>query len=123
MTVTRLAAALDLDVYDVGICLPCLSFVAFPLDDGDEQETARAVAEFAPILWDEGLALPLRAALERAQGRGLPGAAGAIEDVELHGSGALIVAAVVRRLAADLTRRTREVKLSIDRTELRCNTV
>jgi hypothetical protein len=118
MTVAQLAEALDLDVYDVGICLPCLSFVAFPLDAGDEQETARAVTEFAPILWDEGLALPLRAALERSRGRGVPGADVAIEDVELHGSGALIVAAVVRRLAADLTRR----KLSVDRTELRCNT-
>jgi hypothetical protein len=77
VTVTQLAAALDLDVCDVGI-------------------------------WDEGLAPPLRAALERARCRGIHGAAVAIDDVELHGSGALIVAAVVRRLAADLTMRTRE---------------
>lgn len=110
---TQLAAALELDVYGAGICLLCLSFVAFPLDAGNEQETARAVSEFAPILWDEGLAPPLRAALERAQRRGLPGAAAAIDDVELHGSRALIVEAVVRRLAADLM---------IDRTELQCNT-
>lgn len=73
MTVTQLAAALDLDVYDAGICLPCLSFVSFPLDAGDEQETARAVSEFAPILWEEGLEPPLRAALERAKRRKLPG--------------------------------------------------
>jgi hypothetical protein len=45
MTVAQLAEALELDVYDVGICLLCLSFVAFPLDAGDEQETARGVVE------------------------------------------------------------------------------
>ena len=63
MSLQQLAAELDLDVYEVGICHACLSFVSFPLDDGDKQGTARAVREFAPILWDEGLAEPLKAAL------------------------------------------------------------
>src|SRR3989442_7327474 len=108
MSTERLAAALDLDVYEVGICHACLSFVAFPLDDGDEREVARAVGEFAPILWEEGLALPLQAALERARRRGVRGAQAAIEDVEHRGAAAPVVEAVVRRLAAELTRRTRE---------------
>lgn len=108
MTAEQLAAALGLDVYEVGICHACLSFVSFPLDDGDEREVARAVRRFAPILWEEGLALPLQAALEQARRRGVVGAAAAIADVERQGPRAPIVAAIVRRLAADLTRRTRQ---------------
>jgi hypothetical protein len=108
MTVEHLAAALDLDVYEVGICHACLSFVSFPLDAGEEREVAGAVRAFAPILWEEGLALPLQAALERARRRGVAGAAAAIADVERRGCRAPIVSAVIRTLAADLTRRTRE---------------
>jgi hypothetical protein len=108
VSVGRLAAELDLDVYEVGICHACLSFVSFPLDAGDERETARAIREFAPILWEEGLALPLRAALERARRRGVAGADVAIEDIARRGARASIVTAAIRRLAAELTRRTRE---------------
>ena len=108
MTAEQLAAELDLDVYEIGICHACLSFVSFPLDDGDEREVARAVHEFAPILWEEGLGLPLQAALERARRRGVAGAAAAIADVARNGPRAPIVSAVICRLAADLTRRTRE---------------
>jgi hypothetical protein len=108
MSVQGLAAKLDLDVYEVGICHACLSFVAFPLDAGDEGETARALREFVPILWEEGLALPLQRALERARRRGVEGADVAIADIDRRGAGAAIVTAVVRQLAADLTRRTRE---------------
>lgn len=104
----ELALALDLDVYEVGICHACLSFVSFPLDRGAEPEVRRALRHFAPVLWDEGLALPLQAALERARRCGVSGAAEAIADVEARGARATIVAAVIRRLAADLTRRTRE---------------
>ena len=86
MTVQQLAAELDLDVYEVGICHACLSFVSFPLDDGDERKTAAAVRRFGPILWEEGLAEPLRAALERAQCRGIVGAETAIAEVESFGA-------------------------------------
>ena len=108
MSLQQLAAELDLDVYEVGICHACLSFVSFPLDDGDEREVARALRKFGPILWEEGLAVPLQAALERARRRGVVGAERAIADVEACGAQAAIVAAVIRQLAADLTRRTRE---------------
>jgi hypothetical protein len=108
MSSERLAAELDLDVDEVGICHACLSFVAFPLDTGDERETERALRAFVPILWDEGLALPLQVALERGRRRGLAGVNAAIADVERVGSQAPIVRAVVRRLARDLMRRTRE---------------
>jgi len=108
MTAQQLVAELDLDVYEVSICHACLGFVAFPLDAGDERKTAGAVRRFGPILWEEGLAEPLRAALERAGRRGVAGAERAIADIETFGGQAPIVGAVVRQLAADLTRRTRE---------------
>jgi hypothetical protein len=69
-----LALALDIDVYQVGICHACLSFIALPLERGREDEVERALSEFAPILWDEGLALPIQAALQRAVVRGVQGA-------------------------------------------------
>ena len=34
----ELAAQLDMHVHAIPICLPCLTFVAWPLDDGDERE-------------------------------------------------------------------------------------
>jgi len=63
----KLAAKLDVHVHELPICLPCLSFVAFPLDSGDERELRRATLHFTPILWEEGLAEPARQALERAR--------------------------------------------------------
>lgn len=104
----ELVLALELDVYEVGICHACLSFVSFPLDLGDEPEVRRALRHFAPVLWDEGLALPVQAALHKASRSGVAGAAEAIADVDARGARATVVRAVIRRLAADLTRRTRE---------------
>ena len=104
----ELAGALDLDVNEVGVCHACLSFVSFPLDLGDEAAVRRALRAFAPILWADGLALPLQAALERARRRGVPGALEAIADVNARGPRASIVRPVVRRLAADLNRKSRE---------------
>ena len=108
MTSTQLAAALDLDVYEVGICHACLSFVSFPLDAGDNRKVAGAVRSFAPILWEEGLALPLQRALELARRCGVEGADAAIADVARQGCRAPIVGAAIRVLAAELTRRTRQ---------------
>jgi hypothetical protein len=38
-----------------GVCLACLTFVAFPLDHGDEQEAASWTRRHTPDLWFEGL--------------------------------------------------------------------
>lgn len=100
----NLVRALDLDVHRVGICHACLSFVSFPLDEGDEAEVRRALRHFAPVLWSEGLALPLQAALECARRDGVPGAEEAIADVRARGARASVVRPVIRRLAADLNR-------------------
>ena len=93
---------LELDVHDTGICLACLSFVSFAIDEGDESEVRSATFTFAPSLWDEGLALPTVLALERARRAGVRNAQEAIEDVERRGSRSPVVRAVVRRLGADL---------------------
>lgn len=97
-----LASALDLDVHEVGVCHACLCIVSFAIDKGDERDIRRTVAQIAPDLWHDGLALPLRAALERARRRGVATAAAAIEEVERRGPRSAVVRAVVRRLAADL---------------------
>jgi hypothetical protein len=103
-----LAAALDIDLDDVGVCWACLSFVSTALEGGDERDVRRTSARIARDLWAEGLALPVQVALERARRRELPDAEAAIAAVERAGPRAPIVQAIVRRLAADLTRRTRE---------------
>jgi imidazolonepropionase-like amidohydrolase len=98
----ELAAKLDVHVHAITICLPCLSFVAFPLDDGDERELRRATLHFTPILWEEGLAEPAREALERARQRGLKDAERAVADVEARGARTTIARAIVCVLALQL---------------------
>jgi hypothetical protein len=102
----ELAAQLDLDVDEVGICHACLSVVSFPLRAGDERETRRATNEFAPMLWDEGLEAPVRKALERARAAGVADADAAARDIEARGGRSITVKAIVRRLAADLWERS-----------------
>jgi hypothetical protein len=97
-----LAAALDLDVHEAGICLPCLSFVSFPLDDGDEREVRRNTLNMTPILWEEGLAEPARTALEGARERGVKDADSALADVDRSGARTTIARAIVRALALQL---------------------
>jgi hypothetical protein len=99
-----LAAALDLDVHALPICLACLCDVSFAIDGGDERDVRRTVGQTAPHLWSEGLALPARKALERARVRGIAGAEAAIADVERRGVRSPIARAIVRRLGEDLLR-------------------
>jgi hypothetical protein len=98
-----LASSLELDVDAVGICHACLSFVSTALDDGEEREIRSQTLRLTPILWDEGLALPLQLALERAQARGVPDAARAMADVRSAGARTTIARAVVRQLALQLS--------------------
>src|SRR5215211_3995700 len=92
-----------------GFATPASAFVAFPLDLGNEAEVRGALRQFAPVLWAEGLALPVHAALAEAEERGVPGAAEAIVDVRARGPRAAIVRVVIRRLAADLNADSKEV--------------
>jgi hypothetical protein len=98
----KLAAKLDVHVHEIPICLPCLSFVVFPLDSGDERELRRATLHFTPILWDEGLAEPARLALERARVRRVKDADRAVADVDARGARTTIARAIVHVLALQL---------------------
>ena len=107
MDVDALAARLHLDLDRLGICLACLSIVSTALDSGDERVVRKALDYFAPALWEEGLALPLRAALERAAKAGDAEAEIAIGQVARQGSRSRVVKAIVRRLAQELGDRMR----------------
>ena len=98
-TVKQLADALELELYSAGVCLPCLTFVAFPLGSGDERTARREARKLAPDLWAEGLELTTMLALETARRDGVPAAEQAIEDVRRDGWRSLVVHAIVWRLA------------------------
>jgi hypothetical protein len=100
-----LAAELALDVDDIAICHACLSFVSFAIDSGNDHKVASSITRLAPDLWAEGLALPVRLALERARKRGVANAGEAIASVDRNGPRSRVVRAIVRRLAADLSAR------------------
>jgi hypothetical protein len=107
MDATALACRLDLDLDEVGICFACLFTVSMALDSGDEEVVGRALDFFTSLLWEEGLALPTLAALERARRAGDDEARAAIVEVERLGADAPVVRAIVRRLAQELGDRHR----------------
>jgi hypothetical protein len=102
-----LAAELDLDVDDIGICHACLSTVTFAIDGGNPHKIAGAVRSMTPYLWDEGLALPARMALERARRRGVANAGEALREIQKNGPRSRVARAIVRRLGADLGARAK----------------
>lgn len=95
----ELAEALELELFGAGVCLPCLTFVAFPLDSGDERAARREARKLAPDLWADGLELTALVALETAKRDGVPGAEQAIEEVGREGPRSAVVQAIVWRLA------------------------
>jgi hypothetical protein len=95
----ELADALELELFSAGVCLACLTFVAFPLDLGNEREARREARKLAPDLWAEGLELTTMLALETARRDGVPNADEAIQAVQLDGSRSVVVGAVIWRLA------------------------
>ncbi|HZC30270.1 MAG TPA: hypothetical protein VE261_02055 [Gaiellaceae bacterium] len=105
MNADAVADALELDVDDVPICLACLSFVSFAIDSGDEREIRRWTMTMTPDLWEEGLALPARLAVERAAARGVAGAADALAELRARGPRSRVARAIVRRLNAQLSER------------------
>lgn len=99
--------AQKLDVgLDVGICHACLCFVTFALDDSPPALSGQ-VRRMTPILWAEGLEAPALAAARRACERGVRDAHVALADLEQNGGRSATARAIVRRLAAELARRTR----------------
>jgi hypothetical protein len=98
-TAKELANALELQLYSAGVCLACLTFVAFPLDSGDERTARREARKLAPNLWAEGLELTTMLALETARRDGVAGAAEAVEEVRQARWRSPVVHAIVWRLA------------------------
>ena len=94
-----IAERLELDLLSSGVCLPCLTFIAFPLDSGDEAEARREARRLVPELWADGLELTTRLALETASRDGVAGADEALDVVNRLGPRSRVVEAIVRRLA------------------------
>jgi hypothetical protein len=107
MNADAVAAALDLDVDDLPICLACLSLVTCAIDSGDEREIRRWTLKMTPDLWEEGLALPARLAVERACHSGVADAAAALDELVQRGPRSGIARAIVRRLGAQLSARAK----------------
>ena len=95
----ELADGLELELNSAGVCLACLTFVAFPLDSGDERTARREARTLKPNLWAEGLELTTMLALETAKRDGVAEAVEAIEEVGRDGWRAPVVDAIVWRLA------------------------
>ena len=100
-----LAAQLELDLDRV--CHACLSFVSFALEDGTPHEIVGALRRTTPDLWGDGLDEHALAAVRRACERSVAYAGDALADLEQRGARSNVARAIVRRLAAELSERTR----------------
>jgi hypothetical protein len=100
------AAVLDLDVATTPICYACLSFVSFPLHDGDEACARREARRVAPDIWNEGLEEPALEALRRAAATGVRNAEAALHDAQANGGRSGVARAIVFRLATQLAERS-----------------
>jgi hypothetical protein len=100
-----LAAELDVDLDRV--CHACLSFVSFALEDGTPHQVAGALRRMTPDLWADGLDEQALGAARRACRAGVPHAGEALADLEERGARSNVARAIVRRLAAELSERTR----------------
>jgi hypothetical protein len=93
------AARLDVDPWAARICLACLSFVVFPLDDGDEREALTWTRRMTPDLWAEGLDAYALSVVQRARDDGVRDAQEALADLTLNGGESAVARALVLRLA------------------------
>jgi hypothetical protein len=105
--ILALVAQLELDVGEPRICYACLSFVAFPLEDGDRRGAAAAARRMTPELWHEGLCGYAFAVVRQAAHARVPDAAVALADLEDRGGRSPVARAIVMRLAEQLNRRAR----------------
>jgi hypothetical protein len=101
-----LAAGLELDLDD-GICHACLSFVSSALEDGEPREIARELRRVTVDLCLDGLDRQALRSVEQACGLGLPNADEALADLRQRGGKSHVARAIVRRLAEELSVRTR----------------
>jgi hypothetical protein len=101
----ELVAELKLD--SGRVCFACLCIVSFALEGGRPNEIAAALTRITPDLWGDGLEDQVMAAAARACELGVPNACEALADLEQHGADSIVARAIVRRLAEELSDRTR----------------
>jgi hypothetical protein len=101
------AARVDVDVRQSNICLACLSFVSWPVGEGDGREALSWTRRLTPDLWDEGLPEYVLPLVREAVAAGVPDAERALADLEAKGARSAVARAFVLRLAEDLAQRTR----------------
>ena len=108
----QVVAAIDVERARRAACPVCLFGIARELEAGDEKKIEKALRFFVPLLWDEGLAEPLKAALERAGLAGVPHAGAAIADLKARGPASLVAEALVRRLASEQVAETERTRIA-----------
>ena len=101
----EVAAQFDLDLDRV--CQACLCVVSFALEGGEPSEIADALARMTPDLWADGLEGDALAAAAHACELDVPNAFEALTDLEQWGAKSIVARAIVRRLAEQLSGRTR----------------
>ena|SRR5215831_14345139 len=101
----EVAAQLDLDLDRV--CHACLCVVSFAIEGGEPREIADALAQMTPDLWADGLESHALSATRRACELDVPNAFEALADLERRGAKSIVARAIVRRLAEQLSARTR----------------
>jgi hypothetical protein len=89
----------QLDLSLAGVCLACLSFVSFAVDDGDERDIARQVRVMTPHLWEDGLDIQAFAAVRAACQRGVRDGPLCLADLESRGARSPVAREIVLRLA------------------------
>lgn len=100
LSTTRVRAFVaQLDLSLAGVCLACLSFVSFAVDDGDERDIVRQVRVMAPYLWEDGLDVQALAAVRAACEHGIRDGPLCLADLESRGAGSPVAREIVRRLA------------------------
>ena len=90
-----------------GVCLACLTFVAFPLDEGDEKKAASSTRRMTPDLWFDGLEEYALNVVRSARDRGVAGADVALADLEQRGGQSAVARAIVRKLAGQMVEEMR----------------
>jgi hypothetical protein len=95
-----------LDLSLTGVCLACLSFVSFAVEDGDERDIARQVRAMTPGLWADGLDVQAVAAVGAACERGIRDGPLCLADLESRGARSPVAREIVRRLAYLLVSQT-----------------
>ena len=114
------ADRLELDLMSAGVCLPCLTYIAFPLDLGEERKARREARRLAPELWADGLELATMLALENARRDGVVGANEALVEVDRLGPRSAEVEAIVWRLAEQMVEDIRRRRTARQRESAMC---